>query len=189
MTVGETVQGTLEYENDIDLFVFQAEEGVLYQIDVALGTLSDSLVGLYDADERELAYNDDHGDSLASRVFWQASRSGAYYIAVEGYDTGSYTLTVTTPTTTPPEENTGAIEDGTSLTVASDWPSGEAFLRSEVRRSGICWRRPPPRRQRPIFHAPGIRIAFACQRKLDHCKTEHSAGACPPTVLVSGQAP
>ncbi len=123
VTVGETMQGTLEYENDIDLFMFQAEEGVLYQIDVALGTLSDSLVGLYDADEQELAYNDDHGDSLASRVFWQASRSGTYYVAVEGYGTGSYTLTVTTPTPTPPEENTGAIEDATSLTVASVRPA------------------------------------------------------------------
>ena len=126
VAVGETVQGTLEYENDIDLFVFQAEEGVLYQIDVALGTLSDSLVGLYDADEQELAYNDDHGESLASRIFWQASRSGAYYVAVEGYDTGTYTLTVSTPTPTPPKENTGAIEDATSLTVASIRPASSS---------------------------------------------------------------
>ena len=95
VTVGEAVQGALDHTNDIDVFVFQAEEGVFYQIDVALGTLSDSVVGLYDADEQELAYNDDHGDSLASRIIWEATSSGEYYAAVEGFDTGSYTLTVT----------------------------------------------------------------------------------------------
>ena len=95
VTVGEAVQGALDHTADIDVFVFQAEEGVFYQIDVALGTLSDSVVVLYDADEQELAYNDDHGDSLASRIIWEATSSGEYYAAVEGYGTGSYTLTVT----------------------------------------------------------------------------------------------
>ncbi len=114
VTVGEAVQGALDHTDDIDVFVFQAEEGVLYRIDVALGTLSDSLVGLYDADEQELAYNDDHGDSLASRIIWEALRSGEYYVAVEGYGTGSYTLTIalSAPTPTPPQENTGVIWDG-----------------------------------------------------------------------------
>ena len=85
VTVGEAVQGALDHTADIDVFVFQAEEGVFYQIDVALGTLSDSVVVLYDADEQELAYNDDHGDSLASRIIWEATSSGEYYAAVEGY--------------------------------------------------------------------------------------------------------
>lgn len=124
VTVGEAVQGALEYENDIDFFVFQAEEGVFYQIDVALGTLSDSLVGVHDTDEQELAYNDDHGDSLASRIVWEAPRSGEYYVAVEGYDTGSYTLTVAVAT--PPEESTEAIKGGASWTVASVRPAGDA---------------------------------------------------------------
>ena len=127
VTVGKAVQGTLEYENDIDVFVFLAEKGVLYRIDVALETLSDSLVGLYDADEQELAYNDDHGDSLASRIVWEAPRSGAYYVGVEGYDTGSYILTVAVAT--PSEETTGAAEDDTPLTAASVGPAG--FLSAE----------------------------------------------------------
>ena len=76
ITVGESLQGVLDFADATDVFAFQAEEGVFYQIDVALGTLSDSLVGLYDAYEQELAYNDDHGDSLASRIIWQAPRSG-----------------------------------------------------------------------------------------------------------------
>ncbi|MDE2815304.1 MAG: hypothetical protein OXK81_01220 [Chloroflexota bacterium] len=128
VAVGEAVPGALDYTDDIDVFVFQAEEGVFYQIDVALGTLSDSLVYLYDADELLLTFNDDHSDSLASRIVWEAPRSGEYYVAVEGYDIGSYTLTVAvaTPIPTPPEENTEAIEDATSLTIASVRPAGDA---------------------------------------------------------------
>ncbi len=146
-SVEEAVQGALDYADDKDFFVFQAEEGVFYQIDVALGTLSDSVVELYDADEQELAYNDDHGDSLASRIIWEAPRSGKYYVAVEGYSTGSYTLTVAlpAPTPTPPEENTGAIRDDKSL----------AFTAISV-----GW-----------FHTCGLKTDGAAVCRLDHIAT------------------
>ena len=92
--VAEVVQGTLDDDNDADVFVFQAEVGVTYQIDVELGTLGDSTLALFDSDEWELAYNDDHGDSFASRIVWPALSSGEYYVVVAGFGTGSYTLTV-----------------------------------------------------------------------------------------------
>ncbi len=94
-TVGVAVEGVLHYEDDVDAFVFEAEEGAVYRVDVTLGTLGDSLLTLYDADGWELAFNDDDGDSLASRILWQAPAAGDYYIAVEGYGLGSYTLTIT----------------------------------------------------------------------------------------------
>ena len=93
--VGAPVEGTLEHAGDTDMFVFAAEAGALYRIDVGLGTLDDSIVVLLDADWWELAYNDDHGDSLASRIEWQAPESGDYYVAVWGWGPGSYTLTIT----------------------------------------------------------------------------------------------
>ena len=46
--VGADVEGALDYDGDIDFFRFQAERGQSYQIDVALGTLDDSIVDLYD---------------------------------------------------------------------------------------------------------------------------------------------
>ena len=105
VTAGEAVLGVVDYPGDIDLFVFEATEGEVYQIDVALGTLADSVVVLYDADEWELAYNDDYEGSLASRIVWEAPSSGSYYIDVYSSgdgtifslddDTGSYTLTIT----------------------------------------------------------------------------------------------
>ena len=61
---------------------------------VALGTLGDSILELRDSDDWALEYNDDYGDTLASRIFWEAPSSGDYYVAVGGFGAGSYTLTV-----------------------------------------------------------------------------------------------
>ena len=92
--VGADVRGAMDYDGDIDFFRFQAERGQSYQIDVALGTLDDSELVLLDPDGRELAYNDDYGDTYASRLYWEAPSNGVYYVAVTGYGIGTYTLTV-----------------------------------------------------------------------------------------------
>ena len=93
--VGTDVRGTLDYDDDIDYFRFQAEQGESYQIDVALGTLDDSIVYLYDADGSLLDSNDDDGGTSASRLYWKAPSNGVYYVAVTGfYGVGTYTLTV-----------------------------------------------------------------------------------------------
>ena len=96
VAVGEAVRGTVDYSGDVDVFVFEAVGGEFYEIDVVLGSLPDSVLVLYDADGWELAYSDDFEDSLGSRVFWEAPRSGSYFVEVAGWDdgTGSYTLTV-----------------------------------------------------------------------------------------------
>ena len=93
---GGAVLGVVDYPGDTDLFVFDAVHRELYQIDVALGTLEDSVVAVYDADEWQLAFNDDYEDSSASRVFWEAPSSGRYYVEVASPSagTGSYTLTI-----------------------------------------------------------------------------------------------
>ena len=92
--VGADVRGAMDYDGDIDFFRFQAERGQSYQIDVALGTLDDSIVELHDVDWSFLDTNDDYGDTYASRLYWEAPSSGERYVAVEGYGTGTYTLTV-----------------------------------------------------------------------------------------------
>ena len=99
VAVGQSIAGELEYDDDLDVFRFSAQEGQLYQIDVALGTLEDSVAGVFDTeiieDGLELAYNDDYGESLASRILWEAPESGQFYVAVGGYGVGAYTLTIT----------------------------------------------------------------------------------------------
>ena len=103
--VAVDVEGVIDYEDDSDYFRFTAVDGRLYQIDVGLGTLDDSVLVLLGPDGLELTFNDDYGDSLASRIFWEAPESGAYYLEVRGYDVGSYTLTISLPT--------DDIDDGT----------------------------------------------------------------------------
>ena len=44
-----------------------------------------------------LASNDDHGDSAASRIYWEATSSDRYFLEVASFGArgeGSYTLTV-----------------------------------------------------------------------------------------------
>ena len=111
--VGPDVEGALDYDGDIDYFRFQAERGQSYQIDVALGTLDDSIVDLYDVGWSFLDSNDDYGDTYASRLYWEAPSSGERYVAVEGFGIGTYTLTVSIV-----DDHGDTAEDGVG--VASD---------------------------------------------------------------------
>ena len=118
--VGADVEGVIDYQGDSDYFRFTAEEGQFYQVDVALGSLPDSVLTLLGPDRWELAYNDDHGDSLASRVVWEAPESGDYYLVVEaaGFDAGSYTLTVSHSTIV--DDHGNDIDDATVAAVGAD---------------------------------------------------------------------
>ena len=114
--VGAEIRGALDYDDDIDFFRFQAERGQSYQIDVALGTLDDSIVELYDVDWSFLDSSDDYGDTYASRLYWEAPSSGERYVFVGGYGTGTYTLTVSHSTIV--DDHGDTAEDGVG--VASD---------------------------------------------------------------------
>ena len=92
--VGDAAGGSLEYDGDIDYFVFDVVEGEVYEIGVAPGTLEDPTVALYGADVWQLDYDDDSGDGLAPLLFWSADGTGPRYVEVGGYGIGSYTLTI-----------------------------------------------------------------------------------------------
>ena len=113
MAVGESIQGNVDDDYDLDYFRFQAEEGQSYEIRVAHRTLEHSLLTLYNAAYGAETWSDDSGDPQESRItWWVAPSSDWYYVLVEGYGaTGSYTLTVVpaeaaSPTTTPTPELT-----------------------------------------------------------------------------------
>ena len=125
LAVGEPVDAELDHTFDVDFFAFQAEEGEFYRIDVALGTLTDSLVTLYQAEMSQdqaglfqITYNDDHGGSAGSRIVWMAQAAGEYYVEVSspfGDGTGSYTLAVTAADIT--DDHANSFEDATSIAV------------------------------------------------------------------------
>ena len=97
--VDEPVAGAVDHFGDVDVFTFEAVADQSYRIEVTLGSLEDSVLSLVDADGRELAFNDDHGEeSLASLISWSARESDSYFVEVASFDglgTGSYTLSVT----------------------------------------------------------------------------------------------
>ena len=136
--VGADVRGALDYDGDIDYFRFQAEQGESYQIDVALGTLHDSTVDLYDSDGWLMDSNDDYGDTLASRLYWNAPSSGERYVAVEGYGTGTYTLTVSLSDIIDDHANSEgdatAIRVGTDVRGALEYDGDFDFFRFQAER-------------------------------------------------------
>ncbi len=96
VVTGEQVPGVVHHSNDHDLFIFDAAEGALYQIDMTLGTLKDTQVTLYDAEATPLVeYIIAYGDSSAS-IVWLAPKPGSYYVEVAAWsgNTGTYTLTI-----------------------------------------------------------------------------------------------
>ena len=120
---GSTIGSALDYEGDIDFFQFEAVAGHGYQIDVTPRSLEDPIVTLYDVSHSLLTANDDYGDSLASRVNFIPSRTGQYYVAVEGYSAGSYELKVSLPSQS--EVRTDGVID--ALGVAIDRAALVAF--------------------------------------------------------------
>ena len=112
--IEQEVTGRIDYEGDIDYFVFNAVGGVKYDLVTGLGSLEDSILELFDR-QGAIEYNDDYSGHLAARIQWQAPIDGIYWVAVGGLGVGSYTLTIrnyqdsaTTPSTAwQPESSLG----------------------------------------------------------------------------------
>ena len=102
-------------DNDVDWVSFWTPAQRTYAIETAhLGTDADTLLSLYDRDGQTLlGYNDDSGAGRESRILWNFTQEGVYYVKAESFGaTGSgqgtqYDLRVIpstlapTPTPTP----------------------------------------------------------------------------------------
>ena len=103
VAVPTSTSGMIGAAGDLDWFKFQATAGKTYVVTVGLGTLRDSVLYLYDTNgQKQLAFNDDYGGTLASQITWTAKTSGTYYLVVGAYGNrykGSYTLSSVLKTT------------------------------------------------------------------------------------------
>ena len=111
--IAQDMEGALEYEGDVDYFMFQAEVKEIYQIDTTLGTPEYSDLDLYDSNGERFVINEHRRARVAARLDWQAVETSSYYVRVSGYGTGSYTLTVTTVA----DDHGNDIETATPLEV------------------------------------------------------------------------
>lgn len=114
ITIGQTVEGVLEREGQADVFVFEAEEGQAYEIDVSLGTLANSMAELYDG-SRKLFLTRSYDSSSGSNMVWVAQNSGWHYIAVSGSSAGSYTLALIVSDVV--DDHSNRVEGATSVEV------------------------------------------------------------------------
>lgn len=106
ITVGSTINGSIETGGDQDWFKFQAVAGKKYTISTSLVGLADSVLAIYGPNgTTRLAYNDDASASTrASKIVWTAPISGTYYIKTNAYSvtqTGAYKLSVALSNTKP----------------------------------------------------------------------------------------
>jgi hypothetical protein len=92
--VGASAQGDIQDANDQDWFAISLLAGQSYIFDAHGVGLSDPTLALRNSVGTQLAFNDDGGPGLDSRVEFTAAASGTYFLDVGGFstNTGSYTL-------------------------------------------------------------------------------------------------
>ena len=146
--VGGSATGNIETVTDRDWFKVDLEAGKFYQIDLegdAGGgtTLEDPyLRNIRDSSGAEISETEnddvDPGSNADSRVIFNPTEAGAYYLVASGYggasDTGTYTLSVTELETRTEEGGTDFIKGTTTLGLVEvgDSATGEIDPASDI---------------------------------------------------------
>ena len=100
IVVGETVNGSVDYEGDVDYFRFTADRDQPFRIEIESRDMDHWHPYLYDANGRLLEDSlhriSEEPRGWFTRWFsWKAPLQGVYYISASGWDrTGAYTLTI-----------------------------------------------------------------------------------------------
>lgn len=98
ISVGQTINGTLDFPSDNDWYRVRLEEGQSYRFTLdATGDnpIGDPLIRLHDAAGNEVAIDDDGGDGLNSYLEFTAPSTGNYFVEASSFTgdaTGGYTL-------------------------------------------------------------------------------------------------
>ena len=95
--LAESAFGEIERDGDVDWFRFPVSTGSVYRFDVALESLNDSILALYDVTgASEILSDDDGGDGFSSRIVWESDSDGVIHVEVRGFgsNVGTYELIV-----------------------------------------------------------------------------------------------
>ncbi|MYB47834.1 MAG: hypothetical protein F4X72_00910 [Dehalococcoidia bacterium] len=128
LSIGETLQGSMDYEFDLDYFRFMANEGQEYLLHVDHQTLDNSRIKVYasDAMTQPSSYSSFYssGPDGGTTYRWKADASSEYFVEIESGSgsLGAYTIVIdaltTTPATTPAQ--TPAIAPTPTITPTPD---------------------------------------------------------------------
>ncbi|MCA9178748.1 MAG: tandem-95 repeat protein [Planctomycetales bacterium] len=118
LAIGSTVPASVDAPRDEDWFVVRPTAGATYVFETFEGTLDDTTLSLYANDgATRLAYDDDGGVGMMSRIQWQAPNDQPIYVmarAWSAYRTGVFQLSVSGFAATDDHGNSAA--DATLLT-------------------------------------------------------------------------
>ncbi|WP_288250526.1 matrixin family metalloprotease, partial [uncultured Prochlorococcus sp.] len=100
ISVTDTFSGTLSYAGDRDWVAITLTAGNNYTFDLTGsasgdGTLVDPYFRLYSSNGTQLTYNDDYGGTYESRITYEATTTGTYYLSAGSYGdyyTGTYQI-------------------------------------------------------------------------------------------------
>ena len=99
LSIGQPVDGSLDYEFDLDYFKFSAEDGQGYKVQVDHETLRFSDLTLYASDgfTQVPLEKKPHRDRHGNRLIWMAPAGETHHLEVKSVQgaTGEYTITVT----------------------------------------------------------------------------------------------
>jgi len=125
--VPSALNASLQRPGDVDMFSIVVEPGTTYVFSTSLGTqsgsLRDSVLELLDSSGRRLAFNDDFGGTLASRISWTVPQGFGHqnvFLAARAYSssqTGTYSVSVSQ--SVPPVVTTNSQPDVAAVTVGS----------------------------------------------------------------------
>jgi hypothetical protein len=121
----------LHTQGDRDYLYFQASEGNVYTIETfGLGADIDTMIYLYDAQEQELARNDDWTEgALASRIVWIAPSGVTYYVMVRDLSEDS---------SGPEASYSISVEESTLVEGADPYePDDDAGWASQIETDGL----------------------------------------------------
>ena len=126
VSLGSSVTGDIESNNDANYFSLALTSGVTYQIDAegsdtSKGTLDDPFLYLRNASGTELASNEDGGTGRNARIVWTATSTETGYVDVQdssATNTGTYTLTVSVATVPDAIADLSATPGNTQVTLS-----------------------------------------------------------------------
>ncbi|MBT5241513.1 MAG: matrixin family metalloprotease [Rhodospirillaceae bacterium] len=131
--VGGAQSGQIEISGDEDWFAIEVVANRLYRFDLTGNTLADTYLDLRGAQGQSLAFNDDGGPGLNSRITFTPAETGTIYLVASAFSsgTGSYTLTAVdiTPPSIPGITISEGLSDSPGSIATSDvLISGDTFV-------------------------------------------------------------
>lgn len=131
LALGQSILDTLETAGDKDWFRIQLSAGDTVQFDLrgfdhdgsSLESLSDSYLRLRDSSGSVIAYDDDGGDGLDSRLVHTVTTSGTYFVEVDSFQSrysGDYRLSaerVVPPSPVETIQGVNALDDSDTIFV------------------------------------------------------------------------